>query len=326
MDGDGRFTEVGRAHRERRARTAGPEMLPYPGPARPSFPAGATTSVSSRSAPATARAEGLSSKAANGSATPTSATLAASSATPSAFGSTTLEPSDELIGPSKTAQRPPASRCQPAARIGRIALRRGRFHSCQLAPRNRPSGPPSASRAARGAGRVLGSRSQPNQHRRRRRRLSCVTCPSRYGCLDSTPVSRRAMVTPRPSKPGRTTSGREPEPVAAFRSRSASRTRRPDRRCGPDRRRRPRAPARGGPRRGGRAARRSRSARGHTGARGGSSSLLRETGDQLVVRRKGRSDPLPLLRFARCSARDEARSERDGLLRTTITRWPTATC
>ena len=42
-------------------------MLPKAGPAGPSFPAAATTSVSRRSAPATARASGLSLKAANGS-------------------------------------------------------------------------------------------------------------------------------------------------------------------------------------------------------------------------------------------------------------------
>ena len=53
-------------------------MLPYRGPAGPSFPAGATTSVSSASAPATARAAGLSSNAAYGSATPTIAIRAAS--------------------------------------------------------------------------------------------------------------------------------------------------------------------------------------------------------------------------------------------------------
>ena len=57
----------------------GPPMLPYPGPAGPSLPAGTTTSVSSRAAPKIARASGPSPKAAKGSVTPTTATRAASS-------------------------------------------------------------------------------------------------------------------------------------------------------------------------------------------------------------------------------------------------------
>ena len=66
----------------------GPAMLPYAGPARPSFPAGTTTSMSSSVAPATARESGPSAKDAYGSATPTSAMRAASKVSPSSFGST----------------------------------------------------------------------------------------------------------------------------------------------------------------------------------------------------------------------------------------------
>ena len=66
----------------------GPEMLPKPGPAGPSLPAGVTTSVFSPTAPATARAAGSSAKAAYGAPTPTRATRAASWASPSPFGST----------------------------------------------------------------------------------------------------------------------------------------------------------------------------------------------------------------------------------------------
>ena len=63
-------------------------MLPKLGPARPSFPAGTTTSVSSMVAPAIARGIGPSGKAAYGSTTPSSAIRAASCVSPSAFGST----------------------------------------------------------------------------------------------------------------------------------------------------------------------------------------------------------------------------------------------
>ena len=57
---------------------AGPAIEPNDGPAPPSLPAGATTSVFRSSAPCTARASGLSVKAAYGSATPTRATRTAS--------------------------------------------------------------------------------------------------------------------------------------------------------------------------------------------------------------------------------------------------------
>ena len=67
---------------------AGPPTLPNAGPAGPSFPAAATVSVSSRWAPSTARASGLSLNAAKGSTSGTSAIRAASWASPSPFGST----------------------------------------------------------------------------------------------------------------------------------------------------------------------------------------------------------------------------------------------
>ena len=67
---------------------AGPAIEPNDGPAPPSFPAGATTSVFRSSAPCTARASGPSVNAAYGSATPMSATRTASCASPSPFGST----------------------------------------------------------------------------------------------------------------------------------------------------------------------------------------------------------------------------------------------
>ena len=79
---------VGGADRERPAPPAGPAIEPNDGPAPPSLPAGATTSVFRSSAPCTARASGLSVNAAYGSATPTSATRTASCASPSPFGST----------------------------------------------------------------------------------------------------------------------------------------------------------------------------------------------------------------------------------------------
>ena len=91
--GDRDLLGVARAGRPRATVSAagappGLEMLPKPGPAGPSLPAGATTSVSSCSAPWIARASGESAKAAYETASPTSAIRAASWASPSRFGST----------------------------------------------------------------------------------------------------------------------------------------------------------------------------------------------------------------------------------------------
>ena len=98
---------------------AGPATEPNDGPATPSLPAGATTSVFRSSAPCTASASGPFVKAAYGSATPTSATRTASCASPSPFGSTARSrPAINWSLRPKTCDVPSAACCQPATRIG----------------------------------------------------------------------------------------------------------------------------------------------------------------------------------------------------------------
>src|SRR6185503_4563471 len=90
-----------------------------PGPAGPSLPPGATTSVPSASAPLPALASGLSGNEAYGSTTPTSATRAASCASPSPFGSTAASsPASTWSVRPYTDTPPSASGCQPATLIG----------------------------------------------------------------------------------------------------------------------------------------------------------------------------------------------------------------
>ena len=99
----------------------GAATLPNPGPAAPSFPAGATTSVSRARAPSDAVCSGASGKEANGSTTPTSAIRTASWASPSPFGSTAASrPASTWSVRPYTDTPPSESGCQPATRIGRI--------------------------------------------------------------------------------------------------------------------------------------------------------------------------------------------------------------
>ncbi len=189
---------------------AGPAIEPNVGPAAPSFPAGVTTSVFRSSAPWTACASGPSVNAAYGSATPRSATRTASCASPSPFGSTARSsPAITWSVRAKTKSRPSAPACQPATRIGRSVA--------PGATPCRPPGPPAPTRipassvpcrsvcdgswgSARAvASSVWSTMSMPGR-----------TLPRRYGCASSTPVSSSAIVTPRPSNPGSSASGRWP--------------------------------------------------------------------------------------------------------------------
>ena len=166
--------------------------------------------MSSAIAPAAARASGPSVKAAYGSASATSATRAASWASPSSFGSTARSRPARIWSLREySAQRPVASSCQPATRIGRIAA--------PVATPDSPDGPPaptsrpaicvpwrsrcagsSGLRAARAPG------SPPTMS------IPGLIRPRRYGVALSTPVSSSAIVTPRPSTPERPMSARWP--------------------------------------------------------------------------------------------------------------------
>ncbi len=189
---------------------AGPATEPNAGPAPPSLPAAVTTSVFRSSAPCTACASGPSVNAAYGSVTPTSATRTASCSSPSPFGSTARSsPAISWSLRPYTSSRPSAAACQPATRIGRIV-------DAGAMPR-RPSGPfeparmpassvPCCSICERSSGFARAEASES----RSRTSMPGSTWPWRYGCPRSTPVSRSAIVTPLPSKPGTPTSGRWP--------------------------------------------------------------------------------------------------------------------
>ncbi len=111
--------QIGRATVSAAGAPPGPERLPKSGPACPSLPAGATTSVPRAAAPAAARASGASSKAPNGSASGISAIRAASWASPLPSGSTARSsPARIWSVRANTAKRPDVSRCQPPTRIG----------------------------------------------------------------------------------------------------------------------------------------------------------------------------------------------------------------
>ena len=279
------------------ARPPGPEMLPYPGPARPSFPAGATTRVSSRSAPATAQAEGLSLKAARqvpprprAPPSPRRAPRRRRSGRPHAQARRRVD---------RSRRRPPSARplrAWPAARIGIDAPRAIPF---MPAGPSEPTIRPAICVPCRSkeAGRVLGARGRSQDgigvddvvslcHLSEQVRMPRLHTGVEEGDGHTPSVEAQRDDV-------RTRTG-----AVAVRSRSASRTRRPDRRCnGPDRRRRPQAPARGWRRRrGGRAARRGGQHAGIPVLGADLPPSLRETGDRLVVGRKGRNDPLPLLR------------------------------
>ena len=217
-----RACAVARPHVERRRRSArrarrrGRRRCRSPGRPAPSFPAGATTSVSSASAPAAARASGLSAKPANGSATPTSATRAASCASPSPFGSTARSsPASSwsvrrVHGPVRG-----ASRCQPATRIG-STRRAGRDagEAGRAARRRRAAGHLRAVRSSCAGlvglrrGERAGVAADDVDARRSRGRAGTAA-------RRSTPVSSSAIVTPRPSKPEQSMSGRRRRTVRA---------------------------------------------------------------------------------------------------------------
>ena len=223
----------------------GPEMLPYPGPATPSFPAGVTTRVSSRRAPATARAEGLSSNAAKGSATPTSATLAASSATPSAFGSTARSsPATSWSVRPKSAHRP--TRFPLPARDPDRKDRRAAGDPVQAGGPFRPDHQP---RHLRSVPLEIGSDPRGSRSRRHRDRSRRRRTPRQPGRADTDASPRLPCRGVRSSRrfrrsPGERRSVATPSPRRASLSRSGSTKRRPGRRCGRDRRRRPPAHAR----------------------------------------------------------------------------------
>ncbi len=190
----------------------------------PSFPAGATTSVSSASAPATACDSGLSAKEANGSAS-------ADERDPRRVVGVAVavrvdgpvEPGDQLVG----------ARVDGAAAVG-VRLPAGnadRQHGRRRARRRAsPPGPPApTSRPAISvpcrstwAGRS-GSPAPRRRRCRRRGRTPAQTRPWRYGLRRSTPVSRSAIVTPRPSSPASRTSGRCPAGGARASATAASR-------------------------------------------------------------------------------------------------------
>ena len=145
-----------------------------------------------------------------GSASATSATRAASCASPSPVRvDRVLEPST----PGRSSRRPTSRRRRRAAsrrpgsagcsrlarrrrgRPGRRRRRGARPSRCRAARarRGRPGSPPAA---------ACGSPPTTS--------IPSGTCPRRYGWRGSTPVSRRAISTPRPSMPGRPMSARWP--------------------------------------------------------------------------------------------------------------------
>ena len=189
----------------------GAPMLPKPTPELPSFPADATTSVPSLVAPSTARDSGLSVKAANGSTSGASATVAPSVTAPSPLGSTARSsPAISWSPRPVSAKLPSLLCCQPTTRIGTI------FAPGATAATSPAIRVPCASTRPwpEGSASGTGFLSPPTTSKPRRRRLASADC------FASTPVSSRATLVPWPSNPGRLTPAWAP--TAGARKASAS--------------------------------------------------------------------------------------------------------
>ena len=205
---------VGRRDAERPGRAAGSGDAPEPGPAAPSFPAGATTSVSSASAPSDAVCSGASGKEANGSTTPTSAIRTASWASPSPFGSTAASrPASTWSVRPYTDTPPSESGCQPATRIGRIDAP-GATPWIPAGPRTPTTRPASSVPWRSGRPGWVGFCSADASLPGSTMSSPGSSLPCRNGCRVSTPVSSSATVMPEPLNPGSSISGRRPLPVA----------------------------------------------------------------------------------------------------------------
>ena len=151
----------------------GPERLPNAGPAGPSFPAGATTSVSERRRARGGAGERVRPRTTpNGSASGTSAMRAASCASPLPSGSTTRSrPGEDLVGPGE--ERVAAGGVLlPAADADRQHRRAGRD-----AGDARPPGPDDDARHLRPVplDDTAGTRPRPRVDRSRRRRPGPVS-------------------------------------------------------------------------------------------------------------------------------------------------------
>ena len=189
----------------------GPPMLPYPGPAGPSLPAGTTTSVSSRSRALDRSRERPVVEGRERLGNPDDRDPRGVERAPVGVRiDRALEAGEQLVGPA--VDREAAVGVGLPARDADRQDGRARGHAVGSRParRGRRAGPRSASRAARRASARRDAAARARGRRDRARR--CRPRPGRGGteCVASTPVSSRAIVMPRAVETGHAARARRP--------------------------------------------------------------------------------------------------------------------